>query len=622
MNYPAQQSAQGLASLGRNNDTMLMHVTPREVAGLQSIAMAHGGSLTINPDTGLPEAGFFDSLLTMGAGAILGGPVGLSALETGLLIGGTTLLATGDLGRAFGAGLGGYSGADLGKSFMGFANKSVMPGAPTTAEFNAQMNAPYTGAMGPTGELGADLGFKAGPMGATDQLSQSIGGINTNLPTYSSGQGFQLTPKPIMNAANVDTANILNPKVPGVGVQNLDAWAARPDMAGSAINLEKFPTGLSSPSAKTGVDALTSGVSQAASSPAEFANYLGEGNTLKGTGKLALTGAGLFSDELIKPPPTNIYEDPDKGKWLSATGGLNLSDRFGNLNLAASGGVVEDDRIKSYALGGIVSNPSVGGGISDLYNRPEGQTTETISQDGYGIGRLNSLANAEAMTDAKILGYAEGGETSLNLDRLPSLNLGTGRQGYSGGSGDVLASMDPNDPMVQQFFRPGIEKLRAQNNALYGDGPDNILNTMGPNDPIMQKFLRPGIEKMRAQNNALYGTAPLMSTDDPMGRMLNSGVDKMRAQHSSLYGMAHGGYLNGAGDGMSDSIPATIEGKQPARLADGEFVVPADVVSHLGNGSSKAGSKRLYAMLDKVRQARTGHTKQGKQIKAEKYLPA
>jgi hypothetical protein len=87
-------------------------------------------------------------------------------------------------------------------------------------------------------------------------------------------------------------------------------------------------------------------------------------------------------------------------------------------------------------------------------------------------------------------------------------------------------------------------------------------------------------------------------------------------------GMARGGYLNGQGDGMSDSIPATIEGKQPARLADGEFVIPADVVSHLGNGSSKAGSKRLYAMLDKIRHARTGNKKQGKQINPNKYMPA
>jgi hypothetical protein len=98
--------------------------------------------------------------------------------------------------------------------------------------------------------------------------------------------------------------------------------------------------------------------------------------------------------------------------------------------------------------------------------------------------------------------------------------------------------------------------------------------------------------------------------------ILNAVYDKFSPK------MAKGGYLDGAGDGMSDSIPATIEGKQPARLADGEFVIPADVVSHLGNGSSKAGSKRLYAMLDKVRRARTGNKKQGKEIKAEKYLPA
>jgi hypothetical protein len=86
-------------------------------------------------------------------------------------------------------------------------------------------------------------------------------------------------------------------------------------------------------------------------------------------------------------------------------------------------------------------------------------------------------------------------------------------------------------------------------------------------------------------------------------------------------GYAQGGMLHGPGDGMSDSIPATIEGRQPARLADGEFVIPADVVSHLGNGSTKAGSQRLYGMLDKVRKARTGTKKQGKQINPNKYMP-
>jgi len=92
----------------------------------------------------------------------------------------------------------------------------------------------------------------------------------------------------------------------------------------------------------------------------------------------------------------------------------------------------------------------------------------------------------------------------------------------------------------------------------------------------------------------------------------------------SLGGYAAGGnprLLKGPGDGMSDNIPATIAGKQPARLADGEFVIPADVVSHLGNGSTEAGAKKLHKMMNDVRKARTGNPKQGKQINPNKFMP-
>jgi hypothetical protein len=86
---------------------------------------------------------------------------------------------------------------------------------------------------------------------------------------------------------------------------------------------------------------------------------------------------------------------------------------------------------------------------------------------------------------------------------------------------------------------------------------------------------------------------------------------------------ARGGrMLKGPGDGMSDSIPASIGGKRPARLATEEFVVPADVVSHLGNGSSDAGAKQLYAMMDRVRTARTGRKSQGREISPQKYMAA
>ena len=91
----------------------------------------------------------------------------------------------------------------------------------------------------------------------------------------------------------------------------------------------------------------------------------------------------------------------------------------------------------------------------------------------------------------------------------------------------------------------------------------------------------------------------------------------------SLRQYAVGGKLvNGQGDGMSDDIKANISGVQEARLADGEFVIPADVVSHLGNGSTDAGAKQLYSMMDRIRKARTGRTRQAPEVEAAKYMPA
>jgi hypothetical protein len=120
--------------------------------------------------------------------------------------------------------------------------------------------------------------------------------------------------------------------------------------------------------------------------------------------------------------------------------------------------------------------------------------------------------------------------------------------------------------------------------------------------------------------------SPLPTPNNPYGAAVGedynfgfSGGGEMPTEY-----LAGGKLLEGEGDGMSDSIPAVIRGKgvQRAALADGEFVVPADVVSHLGNGSTKAGAKKLYAMMDRIREARTGRTRQSPAVKADKYLPA
>jgi hypothetical protein len=120
----------------------------------------------------------------------------------------------------------------------------------------------------------------------------------------------------------------------------------------------------------------------------------------------------------------------------------------------------------------------------------------------------------------------------------------------------------------------------------------------------------------------------------------SSGVDGGGAANGGLMAMARGGMagqydlggysdggrlLRGPGDGVSDSIPATIGNKRPARLADGEFVVPARIVSELGNGSTEAGARKLYAMMDRVQAARrgtVGKKKVAKNSRADKYLPA
>jgi len=143
-------------------------------------------------------------------------------------------------------------------------------------------------------------------------------------------------------------------------------------------------------------------------------------------------------------------------------------------------------------------------------------------------------------------------------------------------------------------------------------------------DPILAQLA--GLESQIA--NMSYTPAPTSSTGASysFGPYFKQGgvIPGMAASRiNNVQEYAAGGkLLNGPGDGMSDDIRANIDGQQEARLADGEFVVPADVVSHLGNGSTKAGAQKLYTMMDKVRKARTGTARQGREINAYNYLPA
>ena len=134
--------------------------------------------------------------------------------------------------------------------------------------------------------------------------------------------------------------------------------------------------------------------------------------------------------------------------------------------------------------------------------------------------------------------------------------------------------------------------------------------------------------KINLQNLALLGGLYGISRADDsetLGNLLGTSnptpVGYTEMAGGGLASLNHQGYyLGGPTDGMADQIPAMIGNSQPAALSDGEFVIPADVVSHLGNGNSDAGAQELFSMMDRVRQARTGRAEQGKEINPNKYL--
>lgn len=178
---------------------------------------------------------------------------------------------------------------------------------------------------------------------------------------------------------------------------------------------------------------------------------------------------------------------------------------------------------------------------------------------------------------------------------------------YGGTMGKVAAGLGALGA-VGAFDQPKLNFAPVPTGSSNAKLSGPIRRPYDPNAPEGYYFTDRGILQ---PTYAAQGGVIENETED-IGMMAGGGLASFK----------RGQYLDGPGDGMSDSIPATIGAKQPARLADGEFVIPADVVSHIGNGSSKAGAKRLYAMMDRVRQARTGNKKQGKQINPDKLMPA
>jgi hypothetical protein len=203
-----------------------------------------------------------------------------------------------------------------------------------------------------------------------------------------------------------------------------------------------------------------------------------------------------------------------------------------------------------------------------------------------------------------------------------------GQEHYNGplsriNMGKDYKSYDPTPP--NPYYQP-----RMYNYA--GGGPVEQMsnaNAIGANTGFPMADINKAAYATPYQTpisqNVVQGTADtgVNSMTGEENRFAMGGVAFAKGGPSDLGSYSDGGrMLKGPGDGMSDSIPAQIGAKQPARLADGEFVVPADVVSHLGNGSTDAGAKQLYSMMDRIRAQRTGKKKQAPQVNPKKAMPA
>ena len=232
-------------------------------------------------------------------------------------------------------------------------------------------------------------------------------------------------------------------------------------------------------------------------------------------------------------------------------------------------------------------------------------------------------------------------------------SAGAGLAGASGGLGSIPNAMaNPSGSQMASNALMGGSRIPSAAGATAGAGtgitsgqafknmvsnPGQTLANYGGGDKF-KGAAKLGSLGLPAVAGAMVPQYPSQVADndkakyDPNRRLnvgMSTGIQNALKRDSKLRlnqpfaQFAEGGYLEtNMGDGMSDDIPSSIDGEQPAALSENEFVVPADVVSGLGNGSSDAGAEQLYAMMDRVRKARTGTEKMGKEVNAERLMPA
>ena len=231
--------------------------------------------------------------------------------------------------------------------------------------------------------------------------------------------------------------------------------------------------------------------------------------------------------------------------------------------------------------------------------------------EGIFLGDDNKEGETFLDYAGDFIGALGGGDSSKGIKSLISLGLG-GAQAFG------LLDQD-RPPVGYQGKIPEYTAIRQAVPRTYD--PSRVPGSAGQRYFTQTEFVAPsGIEAAREAAASRAMTLAGQNIDNPA-----QARRPVTMQAGGLAGLAArkpmGRYLAGRDDGMADTIPASINGKQPAALSDGEYVVAADVVSHLGNGNSEAGAKVLDDMMTRIRKARTGNPKQGKEVNPRNFTP-
>jgi hypothetical protein len=552
--------AQAVQRQGRGRDTMLVHMTPKEVGGLQALAMQHGGSLTINPQTGLPEAGFLEAILPTLAGAALtiGSGGVINPYMSAAIVGGIQTARTGDLGQGLLAGLGAYGGAGLGAGLTS-AGASAAPStvAPTAGGVQSALT---------PAEIAAATGTEVAATGAGAAGVPSSLGTTVN-PATLGDTGAAIyggAPSPTMEAANLA----------------VDPMAAQGAGAGSSTSI------LAPPSATPPTPTIGENFAQA-----------GQGV------KNVFTEEGF--DKFVGEAA--VKADPSKG--IQAAPATGLGGGFGAAKTAAFA-----------AAPALLATPEYKPPEEEVsnYKGPYKPSARQVSYPDEEKRRQTS--EFTYFTPSNPVPYAEGGETSglsavgssispseaqvyqniANVQRLagiPAIDTSQFAVAPSRGyeqfvynpiqAGPARGSLGPE---IDYGVAPLMSQEEAKEKAAVAAARDRL-------DPIGFKRQR---ELEGSPGLKAGGSVPTLETG---GFVLTKKAVDGLGKGSNKKGQANAQRglgaipIKGPGTGTSDSIKTSIDKKRPALVSNGEAYVPKRQVA------KKGGAKAFYALMKQAEKA-------------------